>query len=372
MQSSMGHKIKLKMATKKQPKDEDWLDRQDALDEVAEKIAHGDPSTPQNVKVMESLSRSIDCSALFDALCGKKQVRSLSLVGVHLDEITARRLSNTLRHPSTKIKVLQVWRFLPSCLPSLCDALKDNVELREIRLAFHGDLNHEQTTMLLEALQANQGLLAIRLFGVNLSDHAKELESLICNRRQTKELRLSRCQMTDISGLAGAIAESKTLDKLDLSMNKLSSDRDIATILQSKSLTSLILSKNQIGKENGSYVKPILAANSTLEELFLEGNPLSEKFASSLLGALHYNTSLKRLGFMTFYMGTSIPLHLDASLRHTVAMNNAGRGWLRAVSAPETTPAELALLSPILHRARSDPSALFGVLREHTNLWVKP
>ena len=217
---------------------EDWLDDQTALEEMAARIAKNDSSTPQDIEVIESLNRPMDCSVLFKALCAQECVNSLALVGVHLDENAARQLSETLRHPQTKIRTLQVWRYLPSCLPSLCEAIKENKELREIRLTFQGDLNDEQTSLLLEALEANQGLEGIKLFGINLSRHSTELESLVKNRTNTTELRLTRCQMTTNSGLAEAIAKSNTLQKVDMSMNELSNDADIATMLQSTSLRS--------------------------------------------------------------------------------------------------------------------------------------
>lgn len=371
---SMGRNLQREVTEKlrKGQRDEDWIDDQDAVEEISKKIASEDPSTPRNIKVMESLSRPINCSGLFEVLCGKKTVRSLSLVGVHLDEESADRLSETLRHPHTKLKVLQVWRFLPSCLASLCDSIKENRELREIRLTFHGDLNDEQTSMLLQALQANQGLVAIKLFGVDMSNHTGALESLIRNRQKTKELRLTRCRLSSVSGLAKAIAASTTLQTVDLSMNDLSSDTDIAIMMTSKNLRTLILSKNQLGKNNGSVFGSNLATNETLEELFLEGNPLSTEFASSLLKALQLNVTLKRFGFMRSYMGKAIPSQIDTEIRNIVALNQAGRGWFRVASDPNRPSSELAPMAQLLHRTRFEPSSLFGVLREHSNLWISP
>ena len=355
-------------------KNEDWLDDQEALDAVTADISESDATkTPRDVKVIESRNRPIDCSDLFEALCARASVRSLSLVGVHLDENAARRLSETLRHPQTKIRVLQVWRHLPSCLGSLCEAIKENKELREIRLTFHGDLNDEQTSMLLDALETNQGLEAIKLFGVDLSRHSAELESLVRNRQITKELRLTRCQLSTISGLAKAISESNTLQTVDMSMNELSNDADIATMLQSKNLRSVILSKNQLGKEeNGSTFGQVLAANEMLEELFLEGNPLSTDFAASIREALQVNTTLRRFGFMKSYMGKSITASVDTEIRNLVALNQAGRRWLRAASQSSTPASELAVLPHLLQRSNDEHSVLFGVLREYTNLWVQP
>mmetsp|Transcript_3792 Transcript_3792/g.7549 ORF Transcript_3792/g.7549 Transcript_3792/m.7549 type:complete len:379 (-) Transcript_3792:53-1189(-) len=370
----LSHNIQREISEKlrKGQRGEEWFDNQDAVDEVSQKITDEDHSTPRNIKVMESLSRPINCSDLFVALCGKQNVRSLSLVGVHLDENSASRLSETLRHPQTKIKVLQVWRFLPSCLASLCDSIKENKELREIRLTFHGNLNDEQTSMLLQALEDNQGLVAIKLFGVDLSNHAEKLASLVRNRQKMKELRLSRCRLSNVSGLAKAMATSKALEKVDLSMNELSSDADIALMLTSKSIKTLILSKNQLGKDDGSVFGKNLATNETLDEFFLEGNPLSTEFASSLLKALQLNVTLKTFGFMSSYMGKAIPSQIDTDIRNIVALNQAGRRWLRAASEPNKPSLELAPMAHLLHRTRFEPSSLFGVLREHTNLWVNP
>ena len=155
-------------------------------------------------------------------------------------------------------------------------------------------------------------------------------------------------------------------------MNDMSSDADIAMMMTSKSLKTLILSKNQLGKENGAVLGKTLATNETLEELFLEGNPLSTEFASFLLEALQLNVTLKTFGFMRSYMGKAIPSQMNTEIRNIVALNKAGRGWLRASSAPNTPSSELAPLAHLLHRTRLEPSALFGVLREHTDLWVKP
>lgn len=356
---------------------EDWLDDQAGLEAVTAKIAKNSPDIPRNIKVIESLNRPMNCSELFRALCARDCVRSLSLVGVHLDEREARRLSETLRHPQTKIRVLQVWRYLPSCLASLCEAIKENKALREIRLTFHGDLNDEQTSMLLDALETNQELEAIKLFGVDLSRHSAELESLVRNRQITRELRLTRCQLSTISGLCKAISESNTIQTVDMSMNELSNDADIATMLQSKNLKSVILSKNQLGMENGSSENgsafgQALAANEMLEELFLDGNPLSADFAASVREALQVNTTLRRFGFVKSYMRKSLPASVDTEIRNLVALNQAGRKWLHAASQPSTPASELALLPHLLQRSNDEPSVLFGMLREYTNLWVLP
>ena len=146
----------------------------------------------------------------------------------------------------------------------------------------------------------------------------------------------------------------------------------ILQLCYSPQVSDLTLSKNHFGKSQSSKFGEILATNETLEELFLEGNPLSSNFARSILRALESNTTLRRLGFMKSYMGKSLPIELDTEIRNLVTLNEAGRRWLRNASGPNTPSFELAVLPHLLHRTSDEPNSLFGVLREYTNLWVKP
>jgi hypothetical protein len=351
---------------RKSPRKEKWIDDKDSLDRVLKKISLQDPSTPQNLKVMESMVHPMDCSQLFDCLFGQAQVKSVSLVGVRLTEHAANRLALTLRHPGTKIRVLQIWRFPPECLPVLCDALRVNKELREIRLTFRNDLNEQQTSMMLNALEENQGLRSIKLFGVDLSHHTEHLATLLRHHLTLKELRLSRCELVTLGSLAEAIGASQTLQKLDLSMNDISSDVELAAMIQSKSLKSMTLGKNLFGKEDGALVGQALGDNLSLEELLLESNPLSKDFAASLLCALEKNAHLKRLGFLK----GSLPDELNEALRHLVSLNEAGRSWMREASTPNQPSSTIALLPQVLHRVQTDHSVVFDLLRNHSNLLV--
>jgi hypothetical protein len=112
--------------------------------------------------------------------------------------------------------------------------------------------------------------------------------------------------------------------------------------------------------------------NCTLEELMIEANPLSVDFAKSLCSALQVNTALKRLGFLQSYRGFTIPPLLDAEIRYCVALNEAGRGLLRAASIDRERHCVLAALPLIFCQIRNEPSSLYGLLRENISLWTDP
>jgi hypothetical protein len=65
----------------------------------------------------------------------------------------------------------------------------------------------------------------------------------------------------------------------------------------------------------------------------------------------------------------SLPDELDQALRHLVALNKAGRGWMREATAPDQPSSAIALLPQVLHRVQTDSSVVFDLLRNHANLF---
>jgi hypothetical protein len=231
---------------------EEWLSTQVGVDSTTMAILAGKGaglSPPRHVKIIGIASRSLCCSNLFRAMKGKRAVHSLSLVGVHVDEDSAVQLFEALQDSKTKLRVLQLWRLNMGCLSTLYQAFRKNSTLKETRLTFHGDLNQAQSSELMAALQTNRSISRIKLFGVDLSHHAPEIEALIRDRPHTKELRLTRCRISNASFLAFAVAASKELRILDLSMNEICCETDVATMLKSTSL------KNTLSRKKSNWIK---------------------------------------------------------------------------------------------------------------------
>ena len=335
------------------------------------------------------------------------------------DALSAQALSqalvtcpNLVRLHMTHISLFQQQQETSVLLSSLGQALAHpSLALKELRLAFCEQQQQQQqdnddersradhtTQRLLQALAHCRGLHSLQLFGLDLSSSTKTMELLVQLIRQLpslRELRLVRCNLSHVGPLCQAIQQTnRPWTKIDFSMNHISDWHAITPLLwQSSSkhdsdtwssfaLTELSLSHNQLSGRNGHEEEhdgshafcQALATNTSLKRLSLDLNPLSDSMGWNLYEVLQRdNTSLLRLSIViasaAYWTGprqrqqqrrqgvSFRPLtHTCAErLRHVVALNEAGRGWLRQ---------ERHALPQLVARVRNEPQLVYGLLRE--------
>ena len=358
-----------------------WIDSQLELNHLVSCIslleADSDGCVVRVIKVMQTFSQQISIHRLLDTLasCPHHSVETLSFVGIHMDQTYAAKLKTALTVvPNNALRSLQLCRILPSGLESICQALESPTcaALTELRLTAHRDLEHVQTERLLQVIGRNPTLETIKLYSLELSVQVPSLAQAVARAPRLVDLRLTGCNLggRDMILLARVIRDTSRLQRLDLSMNKISDPYFLSLLLQTPSLKSICLSQNDLSGHCLSYhgdhemdavtVSSALAKNTGLERLFLDMNPLNGGLAQQLLqGLQHHNTTLKRLGLLTL---SSENRQVLDQLRHVAALNEAGRALVRR--------APVQLLSHILARVRHEPQLIMGLLQENPALWA--
>jgi len=116
---------------------------------------------------------------------------------------------------------------------------------------------------------------------------------------QKKKINLSGQSLGDgdLDVLVQVLQKSKVLVDLNLMLNQitLADAKFTDALAENRTLKTLSLYNNQIGKKGAKLLADALAANSTLEQLFLEGNQVGDEGAKSLAQAVMTNTGLEVL-----------------------------------------------------------------------------
>ena len=140
-------------------------------------------------------------------------------------------------------------------------------------------------------------------------------------------------------------------------------------VVKTPSITYLSLSQNELGseymitRENPDEPRKLfasLAANKTLQRMYLDMNPLSPGFVELLTHALEQNTTLMRLGLLTL----TVPTQDAKKIRYLISLNSAGRGKLQS-DFPDPR-----LLPYLLSRVSNDPPLIYGLLTQVPHTWT--
>jgi hypothetical protein len=347
-----------------------WIRTQLEVNHLVYRMARQD-SDLKHVKVMSTFRKPVIVHRLLDTLKAATSVESLAVVGIHVNESHARQLVAALTAPGSSLSCLQLCRVLPESLAILCHALQSTLTLRELRLTFHHDLSLEDIEIFSAALAKNQSIEVLKLYCVDFCAAGLELLADSVRENTTlRDLRLTSCNLTDVESLVLAVQESKRIQRLDLSMNRISDNASLAVLLETPSIIFLNLSQNLFGATDSSatdydddavVVYKSLRCNTTLKSLYLDMCPVTIDFAFSIKAALECNTSLIRLGLLT----RTLSCHVINTVSHPVHLNEAGRGIVIRESKA------LPLLPHLLGRVSMEPHLLYGLLKERTDLWAQ-
>ncbi|KAL7559923.1 hypothetical protein ACA910_007288 [Epithemia clementina (nom. ined.)] len=247
------------------------------------------------------------------------------------------------------------------------------------------------TKRLLKALTQCSSLQSLHLFGLNLRRcETTDLVTMIRDGLSSlRELRLVNCRLCNVQPLCQAIRDTQqeqrdrycaAWTKIDLSKNRIRDCSAVAPLLDTPGLVELSLSQNLLTGDKYDSAKVFcqaLAQNTTLRRLNLDLNPWSHHpFGPMLCTVLQRdNTTLLRLSMvvlrgrggglgnianMTARAKTPLVLISHAcveQMRLAVALNEAGRQWLR--QEPKAQPRVLGRLV-----GRDQPSLVYGLLQE--------
>jgi hypothetical protein len=348
---------------------DEWIDTQVVLNHAVYKIEKHDPAVT-HLKILSTFRKPVIIHRLLDTLKQSVTVISLAIIGIQMNEEHATQLAAALSEPGTALQCLQLCRVLPAGVAPLCQALASSRTLKELRLTFQHDLSLDEIEMLTTALAKNTSIQIFKLYCVDFCSRGMELlAETIRNNTTLRDVRLTSCNLTNVSSLVAAIQESNRIRSLDLSLNHISDAVSLAVLLNTPSITYLSLSQNDLGGSScnddcdNTEIYKTLRSNTSLKRLYLDMNPLGTDFAEKISAALQHNTTLIRLGLLT----RTLPANVMNKIGHAVQLNEKGRGFLRREES-----ALLALLFPrLLDRVSMEPHLLYGLLKERPDLWIQ-
>jgi Ran GTPase-activating protein (RanGAP) involved in mRNA processing and transport len=184
---------------------------------------------------------------LFETVCSQSTITELDMSDLGIGSVEMEKFCTILRNNTTLRSLNFSWT--PFVL-QVVDALGDNPYLENLNLSFCAPKPGKATRFIIE---------------------------LTTSKHSLKQLSLSNNALTvvDVPFLQGMIRHHTNLQSLDLSGNKLEkwSECLLETALETKSITSLNLSKNNI--TNIAALSNYLLLNTALKELYLNDNELS-------------------------------------------------------------------------------------------------
>ncbi|CAJ1930508.1 unnamed protein product [Cylindrotheca closterium] len=216
-----------------------------------------------------------------------------------------------------------------NCMHAISDGLRGCKALRELSL--YTTLDSENTSILILGLDANTGLRALRLVKSTIKKEAvEELTRFFRRNRRLKSVALDRCisseggmvnildSLSELSTLeelsiAGVLLTSSTLsaiskltaknalEKLTLQDNKANGRIGMEQFFKSgalsdkNSLRILDLSRSKINDSNLKVLVETIRKNSTLEEVRLEHNCITDAGAVFLGSRMHLMKGVRRI-----------------------------------------------------------------------------
>jgi len=257
---------------------------------------------------------------------------------------------------------------MPRGLVDICPAVSYCESLKELSLTFDHDLPTEGIELLMRSLGSSRTLEIFKLFCADLQgESTRLLANAVLESTSLVDMRITSCNLTDITCLAEAIQQNNRLTRVDFSMNQISDTSALATLWSCPSITYLNVSQNEIGSESitMSSKKLIrkhfdrLASNTTLTHLHLDMNPMGPDFVEQLRISLQKNTTLTRLGFLSL----TVSKEAADRIRYLISLNVAGRGKVQ-----KGLPAEL--IPQILGRVSHEPDLIHGLITQAPHLWL--
>ena len=345
---------------------DEWIDSQNGLNVIVGLVSEKNPSI-RHIKIIQNFHGELDISRFLDALDGS-EVQTVAFVGVNMDESYSIKLAKAVSDLNSSIACLQLCRIVPKGLSNICPALANSKSLKELRLTFDHDLSSEGVEMLMQSVGASRTLEVFKLYCVDLRDSGtKMLANAIRKSASLVDIRITSCNLKDITCLATSIQETNRFTRVDFSMNRISDIAALATLWGCPTITYLNVSQNEIGfvelvEGNRKELRTqfdCLAMNKTLTNLHIDMNPMSPDFAEHLRLALQQNTTITRLGLLSL----TVPKEAAKRIRYLVSLNVAGRGRVqRGFPAP--------LLPFLLSRVSNEPDLIYGLMTQTPHVWL--
>lgn len=344
---------------------DEWIDSQHDLNVVVALISNGDPDL-KHIKIIQTFHGALDIARFLDVLQGSN-VQTVAFVGLNMDEIYSIKLAKAVSNPRSSISCLQLCRIVPTGLSKICPALSTSRSLKELRLTFNHDLSTKEIALLMKSLGRSQTLEILKLYCLQGEETTELIANAVLSAKSLTDLRITSCNLCDVTRLTNAIKAAGRFTRVDFSMNRVSDCEALATLWQCPSITFLSLSQNELGAETTTPATSeemqrrfqYLAENRSLKRMYLDMNPLSPAFVDHLTSALEHNTTLTRLGLLTL----TVPNEAAKRIRYLISLNSAGRGKMQHLP-------DRRLLPLILSRVSHEPQLMYGLLSQVPHAWM--
>lgn len=341
----------------------DWVDTQSELDALTLKVV---ANQQVSVRVIETFRERLSVLDLLESLSVSTAVKNVALTSLAIDETNAAKLSSALERPESSISTLQLNNLRPEGIAVLCQGLRRNSSLRELRLTFKKNISSGLLCLLLKTIKDMNNLRVVYLSRLEFDAQCiTELAEIIRFNTGIQDLTLCGCDFeTSFRPVAESIHEANAIKHLDISDNSLDDHDSLALLFKTSSILELIMSDNGFGSTcyQSQQVCDAFKYNTTLRSLDMGMNPVCLEFAQQLEQAFDYNTTLLHCWFFV----PLLPNDLVARIQHIPALNEAGRGLLRQ----EKTEASVKQLPLLMARASHSPGLLFGLLQEDPIFFV--
>lgn len=271
---------------------------------------------------------------------------------------------------------------------AVCRALQQNGSLRRVSLwsfALLGDCRMQ--LLMAQTVRANPQWTELRLHACNFDPLVVPPPGDVDVWNNHFHHHASTVVITDLQALANAVATHPNLRRVDLSHNDLCDHgQALLKLLQSNSIVHLGLSQNLLGYSCNKNVSrhlqqqlhDALRHNMVLQELWLDGNPVSEAFAQNvLLKALQYaNTTLRacvvRPNLPHGNNDTVSAADTMEQIRYLATLNAAGRGaWRRALESNNHHRSNNNDSMGALLAEQPSLDTTYGLMREDPGRWVR-
>jgi hypothetical protein len=243
-----------------------------------------------------SNSNTVGLYALGMGLVRAKNLNELCLSTVDVSESTASALTLGLQSTDClKILIFQRCRLSDQVINLLTKGLQDNTTLRQLQVdkcqfntpQLHQDEKCQQQgfiQILVSMKNHHPSLIKVKAVGIAWTPSSMQALSALMSRQQLKHLDLSCCLETPNEPSEPPVCRQSLLAPI------------ISSLSSNLSLQTLGLSGHNIGDDIAGCLADVLAVNSTLQELDLQHNRITDKGISRIITYyLHLNQAGRRL-----------------------------------------------------------------------------
>jgi hypothetical protein len=278
--------------------------------------------------INRSRKGDIIATALAPALEHNTTISSLDFSQLQLKNDGATAMALALQHNSTVTDIELTHNFIESSgATAFAELLKCNSHIKRFSLSSEDGPDGAGLAAIIEALQHNSSINALRLAGF---EDVSRTSELICNlfthNTSITDFSLHSCwlQGRGVAQVAPLLIDNSRLTSLSLRHCQIDSAGAVALgdiIANNSILTKVDISDNFLGS-GSSAIGNALKQNSSLTQLNLDGCTIDDLGATALAEALIVNTSLTTLGLLGSSVSPSGCSALGAALPLNYALKS--------------------------------------------------